>query len=219
MTTLRDFTATPASTGTRSIVAGDNPMPQKITLKDMIGYREPKTWQKVLGIIGDGLQIAGGGRASYMPGIQAERQRQQEFEQAWNLAEMQGQRENARWLGQKQWEREHPAPTDLENYMRAAGIDPASDEGKGMFKQKAQNTANPPVWRQGPDMQFYRVDVGNRPAIGSTVPMPRRTDQYGNSPQASDQAARMRAQLVERFGPARGESEFQKWLQAFNGGQ
>lgn len=49
--------------------------------------KQPKDWQKILGIIGDALQTAGGGRGSFVPMLQAQREKAAEQQQAYDLAE------------------------------------------------------------------------------------------------------------------------------------
>lgn len=47
------------------------------------------------------------------------------------------------WLWQQQWQRDNPAPTEFERSLRAAGIDPNSEEGRNLARQRAMNQANP----------------------------------------------------------------------------
>lgn len=192
MATLKDFLATPATQGTRSVMPGDQPLPQPTTIRDLLTYKDPKTWQKVLGIIGDGLQVAGGGRASFMPTLQAQRQHDADIQQEWNLAEMKGQQDIERFKAQKQYERDNPAPTEFQrNYQWLQTEHP--DQAGDYLSRQTDNT----VWRQGPDGRFYPYDPSASAApakpVGKLTPITApeatpQTSQYTPTPDVVKQA-------------------------------
>lgn len=114
-------------------------------------------WGKLIGVLGDSLSIAGGGQAQFVPNLLDQRARQQ----AQAYAEQQYQRrradENADWLRQEQWKRDNPAPVNNDtvadyNFYK-------STLAPEQFKVWLQNKVDPPQYRQGPDGQFYRINV------------------------------------------------------------
>lgn len=114
-------------------------------------------WGKLIGVLGDSLSIAGGGQAQFVPNMIDQRNRQQ----AMNYAEQQYQRrrgdENADWMARQQWERANPKPV---NNDTVADYEYIRDKlGEDAANEFLRNKANPPQYRQGPDGQFYRIDV------------------------------------------------------------
>jgi hypothetical protein len=108
--------------------------------------KKPNFFQKngntIIGVIGDTLATLGGGQGVYAPAMIA--QKQQDAEIRARLQAALEQRKAAR--EDKQWEWENKPQEDkdqLTRYMRAAGIDPMSDQGRKMYAQAAMNSANP----------------------------------------------------------------------------
>lgn len=110
----------PGMAGTQAGLAMPIPQPEPQQQADPEGLRL-KTWQKVLGAIGDGLQVAGGGRATFAQYVQD--MQQQEAEQRARLQEMRKkaeqdalERQMARedFEYQQRFKAENPGPTALE---------------------------------------------------------------------------------------------------------
>lgn len=88
----------------------------------------------ILGVIGDGLQVAGGGRATYQDHMQQQQeyaQRLQEL-QAERQARMQERQQSAEqgfetWKQQQQWARDNPDPTTLQQNVDYAYSLPEGD--------------------------------------------------------------------------------------------
>ena len=78
------------------------------------------------------------------------------------LAQQQQQRQRENFLYEENYKRANPMPRQpdqITQYMLNAGIDPKSPEGQAMYRKALENKVNPPVWRQGADGGFYRVDT------------------------------------------------------------
>jgi hypothetical protein len=114
-----------------------------------------------LGALGDAMQQAGGGQATFLPLLTASRKHQRD------LADAAAQRKAdvADWIAKEQWKRANPQPVNNDtvadyDFIRSKLGDKAGEEF-------LRNKANPPVWRQGPDGQFYRVDTPQATSIGA----------------------------------------------------
>lgn len=94
----------------------------------------------LMGFLGDALSVAGGGRAAFAPAIMAQRQREEEDQRR--------ARERAQDFQQQirlaQFKLDHP-DDQFTQYMRAAGIDPGSEQGRGLYRQRAESMAAPPM--------------------------------------------------------------------------
>jgi len=120
--------------GLASLLPLDTPLQQAIMpgdqqgvppLPQMPGVKKPgafsqggKGWQ-IMGIIGDALQAAGGGRPTYMPFVQEQQQLETEGRQ--RLAERQAERAATmqQWIAQQDWKKQNPDPTSMENDLAA----------------------------------------------------------------------------------------------------
>jgi hypothetical protein len=102
---------------------------------------------------------------SMLGDMMAFEQRNQMLAENARLDAMQSQQQRGNewqdWLRKEQWKRENPEPQNdqLTQYMLNAGIDPKSPEAQQMYRRAVENKVNPPVWRQGADGNFYRVDT------------------------------------------------------------
>lgn len=148
---------------------------------------KPKAWGKggkawkILGIIGDALQTAGGGRATYMPAmldlqekVDAERKWQAQLDQQMQIAQMRLAK--------------GPNPTQLQlNYEYARQQDPSITFAKFMAMYH-------PQFISGPDGQ-YQVNPGGGEAPDGLTPMtPEEVQQMGlgdgpNMPQQAPSGA------------------------------
>lgn len=102
----------------------------------------------IAGAIGDVLLQYAGMQPIYAQSMAANlRARMQQLQNEREDQQYQRQRTDrmADWRTQQEWQRNNPAPDQLERYMRAAGIDPASQQGRAMFEQAARNRANPMI--------------------------------------------------------------------------
>lgn len=116
-------------------------------------------------------------------GIMQQQQRAQE------LAEKQRQASVKRDMDWQDFTREHnyrvnnPTPQRDDTFTRtleAAGIDPVSDEGKALYRQRADTLANPTQWITGAD-GVPRPMARNMPAIGAVMPDPRKAGGAGSN--------------------------------------
>jgi hypothetical protein len=170
-------------------------------------FGEGGTGRGIAGFIGDALLQMGGMNPIYQPVMQDKRAMQ--FAQQQRMMDRRGDMSD--WRTKKTWEASNPEPTELERIMIAGGLDPKSPEGQKLLRTAAENKANPPVWRQGPDMQFYRVDTGNRRQIGATVPMPNRTNQSASSEYAPKPDVVKQA-YMDLYGPERGAQMYNELI-------
>jgi len=105
-------------------------------------YKKPSTANLVIGTIGDTLSQIGGGQGHYLEGLQ---QRQA---LAGQQAQYQQRRadEYADWEKKQAYEAAHPKPLAPDNFtqtLAAAGIDPASPQGRALYQQRAATLASP----------------------------------------------------------------------------
>jgi len=105
-------------------------------------YAPPSTAKMIIGTLGDTLSQWGGGKGTFLPALQ---QRQQ---QAAEAAQYQRRRadEYTDWERKQQYEAAHPTIAKDDTFTRtlsAAGIDPASPQGKALYLQRATTLANP----------------------------------------------------------------------------
>jgi hypothetical protein len=111
------------------------------------------------GILGDTLLTLGGGKPMYAPMMHERRMQEEDARLRQQLAQQQRMqaREDLRW----KWANEPKdnKPDQLTEWMISAGIDPRSEQGRDVYRKAVENKVNPPVWRQGPDGNFYRVDT------------------------------------------------------------
>lgn len=145
---------------------GTGPVQQDATVPT---YKKPSTGQMIAGVLGDTLAQWGGGKGTFLPGLQMRQQ------QAAEAAQYQRKRTDdfTDWQAKQEYEAAHPkAPTDdvFTRTLLAAGIDPASEQGKQLYRTRATTLAYPtPTY------------VSNGPGLGGqyvTPPMP------GMAPQA-----------------------------------
>lgn len=135
---MRDSFETPGIMLDRS-APGAGPIQMDSTVPT---YQKPSTGKMIAGVIGDTLAQWGGGQATFLPGLQA---RQQQAEQA---AAYQRKRTDdfSDWRMKQDYEAAHPkAPTDdtFTRTLMSAGIDPTSEQGKALYRQRAATLASP----------------------------------------------------------------------------
>lgn len=105
-------------------------------------FAQGQPGRQIIGVIGDTLATLGGGQGVYMPAML--RMQEQDAEIRARLQEAIAKRQAER--EEKQWEWQNKPQEDkdqLTRYMRAAGIDPNSDQGRKMYADAAMNAANP----------------------------------------------------------------------------
>lgn len=113
---------------------------------------------KVLGALGDSFSS---GPPVY--GMAQQQQRQTLLEQQMREQERAQSRMDARddWQWREQWERDHPKPVNNDTAADYAFWQQRLTPEE--FEQWKKNKINPPVWRQGPDGQFYPVQTQAAP--------------------------------------------------------
>lgn len=119
-------------------------------------FSEGGAGRNIAGYLGDYLAQLGGARPIYAP-VMKQRQAIQQADQ---------QRRHAfqDWTAKQEWERANPGPSKIEQDVTA--WQRLSDEQKAAYQEMH------PEYRQGPDGQFYRINIGgNMPApSGGTLP-------------------------------------------------
>lgn len=98
----------------------------------------------ILGSLGDAFATAGGGQATYWPQKLAQQKHQRELMERTVQWQRQRQAERDEWTWRENYKREHP-DDQFTQYMRAAGIDPASPQGQALYRQRAESMAAPPL--------------------------------------------------------------------------
>lgn len=150
----------------QAVMPGDQPGIPPI--EGLPGVKKPgafsqggKGWE-IMGIIGDALQAAGGGRPTYMPMVQEQKQLETEGRQ--RLAERQAERQALmqQWIAQQQWKKANPDPSSMETDLEAWNR--MSPEQRAQYA--AMQDVKSPIAVSGPQ-GTYRVarTVGQPPAI------------------------------------------------------
>lgn len=105
---------------------------------------------KIMGIIGDALQTAGGGQATYAPYMQQLQERiseEEKFRQRLQAQAQQKQQEREAALRDRKeildYQRENPMPDSFARALQGAGINPESPEGQALYRQRAEMLTNP----------------------------------------------------------------------------
>lgn len=116
-------------------------------------FGEGGVGRAIAGNIGDFLLQNSGMAPIYAPAMQERRamaygQQQREAQRRQGLED---------WVAKEQWERANPKPV---NNDTVADYEYIRDKlGEDAANEFLRNKANPPQYRQGPDGQFYRIDV------------------------------------------------------------
>ena len=105
-------------------------------------YKKPSTANLIIGTLGDALSQWGGGKGTFLPGLQMRQQ------QAAEAAQYQQQRADqyTDWERKQQYEAAHPTAAKDDAFtltLRNAGIDPESAQAKSLYMQRAQTLASP----------------------------------------------------------------------------
>ena len=121
--------------------------------------RPLSTGRMIAGGIGDALLQWSGARPVFAPLIA---QRQQ---QAAELAAEQRQRANgfADWQAREQWKLDNPSPVNNDTINDFNWYKSLSPQDRQVYQEMK------PVYRQGPDGQFYRVDTAPPPAAPPSI--------------------------------------------------
>jgi len=105
-------------------------------------YKKPSTGQMIAGVIGDTLSQWGGGKGTFLPGLQMRQQYALE-------GQRQQQEQAAKFAGFKQeydYKLANPETGKDDAFtqtLRNAGIDPTSAAAKQLYMQRAQTLASP----------------------------------------------------------------------------
>jgi hypothetical protein len=125
-------------------------------------------WTKVLGTLGDALQIAGGGRATYAPAIQQEVDQQRQRQQELQNYQMQRRDKLSDMLAELQYKRENPELTTLQQNTEYAYSLPEGDPRRQTAIQGVQGYANSPevmAARQAAQEELARQRFGYSAAL------------------------------------------------------
>lgn len=149
--------------------------PQQMAKNTSNGQTEKRgfDWGKLLGVLGDSLSIAGGGQATFVPGLLEQRQRQQAQAYAAQQQEQQRQQGLQDWVWKQQFEAQNRPPTSFEQILDAAGIQ--GEERVNLLRMKAQNDAQGvPV---GIDITNSDGSVGRQYVRPGSLGMPQQVPQ------------------------------------------
>lgn len=129
-------------------------------------YKKPSTGQLIAGSIGDALQTWSGGRGTFLPGLQQQR----ELAQQSQMYQQQRADKFTDWKAQRDYEAANPSPVNNDtvndyNFFKAT----RGEEAANRFLDAAiQNGgAISPQIMQIPGMGLVRVDKGPQAAAGS----------------------------------------------------
>lgn len=97
----------------------------------------------ILGVIGDAMQVFGGGQATYMNGVREQQERSEMMRQRALQAQQERQTKWQDYVREAEYERANKAPDPLTQLMINAGIDPKSPRGVKLFETAVLNKTNP----------------------------------------------------------------------------
>jgi len=124
--------------------------PNGMTPEGIPQFAKPNTLQTIAGVIGDTLSTIGGGQASFLPGLAAQRQMQAQGMMQARQAEAKRAAEFTDFTQRHDYEVAHPkaqADDVFTRTLQAAGIDPTSQQAMRLYRQRADTLANPtPQW-------------------------------------------------------------------------
>lgn len=115
----------------------------------------------IAGTVGDFLLQYNGMQPIYGP----TQQRAQEMAEALRAKSLEREAGWQDWVRKQQWERDNPKPTTNDTESDYEFI--RQNLGDELARKFLENKANPPLWRQGPDGQFYPM----QPAAVPTAPV------------------------------------------------
>jgi len=128
-------------------VQGMGQLPDVANLPDMGGMQQQqpaKFKPNLIGVIGDAMQVFGGGQATYMNGVREQQQRAELMRERAMLAQQERQTGWQDYVRKQEYERDNPAapqPTEFERILKASGLPEAQQVT--LMQQYAQNRANP----------------------------------------------------------------------------
>jgi len=103
-------------------------------------FGEGGTGRTIAGVLGDTLLRMGGAAPIYAPMMQANRAREQHLVDEQRRAAL----ELNTWKAKQAYEQAHPND-QFTQYLTAGGIDPASAQGRSLYRQRAESMAAPPL--------------------------------------------------------------------------
>lgn len=101
-------------------------------------------WVDAIGILGDALAGAAGQAPIYTQMKLAHQRIQQETDRRLAEARARQAAEREEWLWRENWKQAHP-DDQFTQFMIAGGIDPQSEQGKMLYRQRAEGMAAPPL--------------------------------------------------------------------------
>lgn len=113
--------------------------------------------RNIAGYIGDYLLQSSGMQPIYQPAMQFDRAMAKREQ----MAAQQRQAAMQDWITQQRWKRENPEPQQPDMFTRmmtGGGIDPNSQEGRELYRQRAETMANPMKMVIGPDGKPYFIN-------------------------------------------------------------
>lgn len=112
----------------------------------------------LLGVIGDAMQVFGGGQATYMNGVREQQQRAELMRERAMQAQQERETGWQDWVAKEEWKKKNEVqePTAMERNLEAYS--------KWTPAQRQLYREMKPEYRQGPDGKFYRIDTQQGPA-------------------------------------------------------
>lgn len=128
------------------------------------GFSEPGGLGEKLALLGGAISNLGGRRNPLADLAMQQMMQRQQMQAQSQREQAQAEAENRQWYERKQWERDNPMPTrndTIEDFNWYKGLSP---EDRKTYQEMR------PVYRQGPDGQFYRVDASQGQDLGAELP-------------------------------------------------
>lgn len=160
---------------------GMGQLPDIANMPDMTQPAQPAKFKpNMLGVIGDAMQVFGGGQATYMQGVQEQQQRAELMRQRAMQAQQERETSWQDYVRKQEYERANPTapqPTEFERILKASGLPEAQQIT--LMQDYARNRANPVQGVKTYDadgnetLQFIRPSAmgqGGLVPIGGTLP-------------------------------------------------
>ncbi len=154
------------------------PMQQMPQQAKKPGFNEAGGWGEKLQTVGAMLRDDPGIYSQMLAQKQADHRAQQQA-----MAQQQQQEaENAQWYEREGWKLKNKPASD-DSFSRAlemGGIQPGTPEYISLSRKRASHLADPPLYRVGPDGQYYPIATGT--GMLPTAPVGKLTPMGGTAP-------------------------------------
>lgn len=137
---------------------GMGQLPDVTNMPDMQQQQQPAKFKpNILGVIGDAMQVFGGGQATYMNAVREQQERSELMRQRAMMAQQERETGWQDWVKKEEYKRANPDPVNNDTVSDVKWFMGASPEERAAYREMN------PEYRQGSDGKFYRIDTQQGP--------------------------------------------------------